>query len=571
MSASGAEPRPFALVTRTFSWARGSKFHWLLLAVLAIAVLYPVGLVVTGSFQNADTGAVSLDAWRRFVNQPGLLDSVWNTVSLTFVRQTISFAVAVPIAWLLARTNLPFNKWLEFLFWIAFFLPALPVTLGWILLLDPSYGLANGLLKHLGIGPFNIYSFWGIVWVHVIGKSIAVKVMLLTPAFRSLDASFEEASRISGGGTGTTLRRIVLPALMPAIVVVLLLSTIHALQSFEVEAILGPPFRFSVFSTQIFNLIRQPVPDFAAGMAVSTAMLALLLPLIAVQRWVTRRRDYSTIGGRFGSRKHQLGPWRWPAFAAVVGLSLMMTALPVVFLVVGTFMKLFGFFSIPHPWTTSHWATVLKDPVFLSSTRNTLAVGLGTVLVGLTLFTVVAYVSVRSKFRGRGALDFISWLPSVLPGIIFGVGLLRLFLAFPLLQPVYGTIVILVLALVITSMTTGTQVTKTSFVQLGSELEEAARVGGGAWYSVARRVLLPLVTPSLMAVAAITFISAASDVSSTVLLATGDTRTLALLQLNYMMDGRYEQAAIVGVVVVALTTGVAIIARWLGLRISVQD
>jgi iron(III) transport system permease protein len=466
---------------------------------------------------------------------------------------------------------MPFNRGLEFMFWIAFFLPALPVTLGWILLLDPSYGLVNSALDTFGLGPLNIYSFWGIVWVHVAGSSIAAKVMLLTPAFRMLDASFEEASRISGAGTFTTIRRIVAPSLTPVIAVVLLLSIIHALQWFEVEAILGPPFRFSVFSTQIFSLIRRAVPDYPAAMAIGTVMLAALAPLILLQRWVSRRRSYTTLGARFTPQKHRLGRWRVPAFILLVVVALTVTVVPVSLLVVGTFMKLFGFFSIPEPWTVSHWQEVLRDPIFLDSVVDTLIVGFGTVAVGVTMFTVVAYVLVRSRFRGGAALEFISWLPSVLPGIILGVGILRFFVAVPLVQALYGTTLVLIAAISITTLTTGTQITKASLTQLGVELEEAARVGGGAWHQVIRRIVLPLITPSLLAVAAMTFIAGASDVSTTVLLATSDTRTLALLQLNLMIVGSYERAAVVGVVVVALTTGIAILARWMGLRVAVQD
>ena len=90
---------------------------------------------------------------------------------MTFVRQLLSLPLAVLIAWLLARTDLPGRSWIEFAFWAAFFLPAFTVTLSWILLLDPEYGLVNtwiAALPFVAAGPFNIYSFWGIVWVHVV-------------------------------------------------------------------------------------------------------------------------------------------------------------------------------------------------------------------------------------------------------------------------------------------------------------------------------------------------------------------------------------------------------------------
>src|SRR5215475_8208739 len=178
------------------------------LAVVAFGVVLPVLLVVLQSFQVAPPGQPStygLDGWRAALREPGLRAAVANTLAVTVVRQLLSLPLAVLIAWLLARTDLPGRSWLEFAFWAAFFLPTLTVTLSWILLLDPEYGLVNAALARLfGRGPFDIYSFWGIVWVHVVTGSLTVKVILLTPAFRNMNAAFEEASYVVGGTTVRT-------------------------------------------------------------------------------------------------------------------------------------------------------------------------------------------------------------------------------------------------------------------------------------------------------------------------------------------------------------------------------
>ena len=278
--------------------------YTLILALVAVLVLYPVILVVLSSFQTARPGqpaALTLDAWRVALADPTILAAIWNTITVTVARHGIAFPVAILIAWILARTDIPGAHWLEFLFWIAFFLPALPVTLGWILLLDPEYGLLNQLVTVLPFvekGPFNIYSFWGIVWAHLGHSTIAVKVMLLTPAFRNLDASLEEASRISGASVLGTLFRVVVPVMTPVLLVVALLSLIHSLQAFEIEAILGPPFQFFIFSTKVYRLINQEPPLFASATALSSMVLGLIVPLIFVQRWMTSRRSYTTVSGQ---------------------------------------------------------------------------------------------------------------------------------------------------------------------------------------------------------------------------------------------------------------------------------
>ena len=229
----------------------------LVLAAVALCVVFPLVLVAIQSIQVAPPGQPArygLDGWRAAFGEPGLRAALVNTFKVTLVRQLLSLPLAVLIAWLLARTDLPGRGWIEFAFWAAFFLPPFTVTLSWILLLDPEYGLVNTWLARLpfvGSGPFNIYSFWGIVWVHVLTGSVTVKVILLTPAFRHMNASFEEASRVAGAGGLRTALRITVPVMAPTILSVLLLGTMVSLQTFEVEQVLGLPFRFFVFSTSI--------------------------------------------------------------------------------------------------------------------------------------------------------------------------------------------------------------------------------------------------------------------------------------------------------------------------------
>ena len=199
----------------------------------------------------------------------------------------------------------------------------------------------------MGKGPFNIYSFWGIVWVHVVTGSLTVKVILLTPAFRNMNASFEEASRVAGASTLRTALRITVPVMAPVILSVLLLGTMVSLQTFEVEQVLGLPFRFFVFSTMIYDLLVTRVPRYDAATALAVLVLAAMLPLVLVQQWLTRGRRYTTVTGQFQNQPHALGRLArgppWPSCSALV---LVVLGVPVVFALLGTFMKLFGFFNI---------------------------------------------------------------------------------------------------------------------------------------------------------------------------------------------------------------------------------
>jgi iron(III) transport system permease protein len=542
------------------------------LALVAFCVVFPIVLVVLQSFQVAAPGqpaAYGLDGWRAALGEPGLRAALVNTFTVTVVRQLLSLPLAVLIAWLLARTDLPGRSWIEFGFWAAFFLPSFTVTLSWVLLLDPDYGLVNTLVAKLpfvGKGPFNIYSFWGIVWVHVITGSLTVKVILLTPAFRNMNASFEEASRVAGGSTLQTALRITVPVMAPVILSVLLLGTMVSLQTFEVEQVLGLPFRFFVFSTMIYDLLITRVPRYDAATALAVLVLAAMLPLVLGQQWLTRGRRYTTVTGQFQNQPHRLGRWRAPASAFVLALVLIVLGVPVVFALLGTFMRLFGFFNIADPWTLDNWRTVLGDDQFLGSLRNTLVLAVGTAAVTVVVHSLIAYIAVRTRYAGRRLLDFISWLPFTVPGIILGLALLWLFLGVNFLRPLYGTTALLIIAGVISGMPLGVQVIKSGLMQLGGELEEASRIAGASWWTTYRRIVLRLMAPTLMAVAMITFVGAARNISNFALLSTSANRPLSILQLDYVAQRKFEEAVVVACIIMLISLAGALFARLLGLR-----
>jgi iron(III) transport system permease protein len=477
--------------------------------------------------------------------------------------------IAVMSAWLLARTDLPFGRWIEFGFWIAFFLPPLTSTMCWILLTDPHYGLLNQLLAGvfgLKQGPFNVYSFWGIVWVDVATVAVTIKVILLTPAFRYMNSTFEEASLISGASSVRTALRITLPLMMPVVLVVGILGTLAALQGFEIEQVLGVPFRFFVFSTMIYNLVQSSHPSYAPASALAMFVLLAMLPLIALQVWMTRGRRYTTVTGQFKSRPASLGRLRWPLFAVIVLVLAVILGVPIVFSFMATIMKVFGFFNIPEPWTLANWQRTFNDPFFVAALRNTLELAVGTAAVALVVYSLIAYIAIRSRYRLRRVLDFVSWLPVSVPGLIFGLAMLWLFLDLPVFRPLYGTIAMLILAGAITGMPLGVQIIKSSLQQLGPDLEEASRVAGGSWLASYRRIVLPLLGPALLTVGLIVFVGSARNISHVALLATSSTQPLSILQLNYIAEGRNEVAAVISFIVMLASVGGALLARAAGFK-----
>jgi iron(III) transport system permease protein len=548
----------------------------LIMASVAFLVLAPLTFTILSSFQLSQPGqpeVYSLSGWRNIFSDPSLLSALWNTFSLAITRQLIALIIGIFLSWLIARTDLPWRSALEFLFWLSFFLPSFPIALGWILLLDPDYGLVNRWLQQLAIinePIFNIYSFSGIVWVHLSVSTLGVKVLLLTPAFRNLDAALEESSHTCGAGTVATLARIVVPLMAPAIFVSTISGLIRSLEAFEIELLLGVPAGIQVYSTKIHDLLTFEPPEYAPATALSSFFLIVLLLLVFMQRRFTSRRLYHTVTGRgFSNRAITLGPWKYLICAVVTALASVITVVPAAVLMMGTFMTAFGYFDIPKPWTLDNWQLVMGDPIFMQSAWNTVVVGAATGIVGIILFPIIAYIVVKTKFVGRHFLDIFSWLPWAIPGIVMGLALIWTVFETRIFMPLYGTLYILIIAMAIKSMPLGVQICKAIMQQLGDELEEASYICGASWIQTYRRILIPILAPTLITIVLLAFIAAVRDISTIVLLGSSNSRTLALLALDFAINGQQGPASVVASLMVVIVIITALLARYVGRKVGI--
>jgi len=550
----------------SFRWGSQGFLCTLVLIGTAFLVVYPLLAIVVISFETSQPGELlsySLTGWQSAFQSPAIVQSILTTLHLTWWRQIIAMPVALLFVWLIARTDLPGRDYLEFTFWVAFFLPTLTVVQGYLLMFDPQYGIVNKLLAKLpffGPSTIDIYSFHGIIFAHLATNAISAPILLLTPVFRNMDASLEEAAQVSGSSVVGTFLRITIPLMAPGVLVVFLLSTIRAMETFEIEMFLGAPKNIYVYSMQVYDLVRSNPPRFSTAAALSVMVLLLIAPLVIAQMLVTRK-SFTTVGSRYRAKIIRLGAWRRPAFALVAGTALFTTVVPTLLLFVGTLMELWGFFDLPNPWTLRHWETVLSDPIFIRSLLNTVTIATGVALLGVVWGFIVAYIVVRTRFRARYVMDFVSWLPFALPGVILGLGFLR---------PMYGTVLMLIVALTVSAITSKIQVLRSNLVQIHGELEEAARAAGNSWLGGIRTVTVPLVFRGVLVVGILGFMSASRNVSIVALLSSSSNRPLSMLQLDYLTEGRYEAAAVVGTILVLLTVVVAFLVRVLGFRKGVQ-
>ncbi len=556
-----------------------------ILIVLGFFLIYPVLLLMINSFNVAPEFFIpprvwGLDNWRTALDTPGLLRSLGNTLMIWLIVVGISFPIAVTISWTLARTRIPFSHGLEFMFWVSFMMPGIATTVGWIMLADPDVGILNVMLKKLPFidnGIFNIFSVPGIIWAHIMANGISVKVMLLTPAFRNMDAALEEAGRVSGANPLRTMMRVTLPLMVAPMTLVLALQALRIFQSFEIEQLLGIPFQFFVYSTKIFDLARDDPPLYGQATVLASLTLVTVALIIPVQRWVLHRQRYTTISGQFKPGLLDLGRWKWVAFGAIATLIISLTIVPAAILGLGSVMTRTGYFNLNNVYTLNHWRLVTSDTIFIDALKTTFLIAITAAIMSPLVFSVVAYILVRTKWLGRGMLDTIIWVSGAVPGILLGLGLLQVFLGTSVggwrpLVPMFGTIYALLIVVILQGNTLTTNISKGAFVQIGQDMEEAARIAGAGWFRTYFRIWIPLLMPTLVLLGTFNFVIAAGATSQIILIASRDTMTLSIMALELMnpRSGEREAAGVVALFMMGMTVGVAVIARYFGNRMGIS-
>jgi iron(III) transport system permease protein len=542
---------------------------WFGLAGVALVCVLPVAVVIVGSLSEGNPFNDfhgSIQPWMRALESSQTLRSIGYSLVLS-LRVPVALLVSFVVAWYLARNDVLGKRTIMYALWLAFFLPILPATLGWILLLDPNYGIINNYAEAVIHAPvLDIYSLSGITWVHLTLSTIPIMVIIIEPAQRFIDTSYEEASTVSGAGTLTTLARVTFPLIAPTLLTALVAGTIKSLEAFEVEQVLGVPAGILVYSTRIFNLLRISPPDEPQAMALSTFFLVILFVLVLCYRSLLRRaRVAATLtgkGARLVPRERTRASYAVSAlcFAAIAATVI----LPFSMVFISSFSALFGFFNIEHPWTIEHWSGVIQSPAFISALLQSLIIGTVVGIIGTAVYLAIAWLLARNAFPGKSAISLAMWLPWAIPGVLLGTAFLTVFLNVPGLRLAYGSAVALVIVLMVQSLPFATHMFEASISQISPELEEASIMSGATPFETARRITIPLIAPMVASVFIISFMTAMKDISATVLVATPSTQTLPLLMFVYATTGRLEDASVVGVITILIATLMALVATRIG-------
>jgi iron(III) transport system permease protein len=512
-----------------------------------VLVLSPVGMLLYGSLSTSPPGDVGALSGAGFaaLGDPEVRSVFLETLVVASGATALSLLIAAPLSWLIARTDVPLAGLWENLLTLPLFIPPILLAVAWSIAASPRAGLVNRLLQVLGLpGPLvNIYTREGLIWF-LAQYGVAFQVSVLTGPLRALDASLEEAGRVSGAGQGVVLLRILLPLMFPVISNSALYAFARGVETFEGPLLIGLPGGIKTFAVYVYERIHHRArPEYQVASALGIAALLLLLPLMALQWRVVQGQTFHAIGGRgYRVTRLSLGPWRWVA-AGLCGLYGAISILfPALVLLFGSLSRMLGVFG--ENWLTwEHYRNLLRDRYLVQAVQNTLLVGLtgASAVVGLGMG--VAYLLVRGRrwARLRTAVNLATWVPVGIPGVLLGLGFLWTFAFLPGPFQLYGTIWALVIADITLCLPVTVRILQGALAQLNPDLEESARVCGVGLARAVWEVVFPLVWPSVVAAWLLSFLIILREVSASIMLAAPGNQVLAVALVVLVNQGRIEE------------------------------
>ena len=532
-----------------------------LIVILAITILYPMFWALLGSFQT-DEGVWTLAHYKR-VFTPYYLRVMGTTLIYAFSSVLLSLAVAMPLAWLVARSDMPGKGLVRAATVITFVMPPLFHALAFVFLLQPRTGLVNELFEYLtGFRPFNIYSMSGLVFATVCGL-FPQAFLLLDSAFRNIDPSLEEAAAITGANQWQTAGRVVFPLVLPAILSSVVLGMIEVLAVFGPPAVIGIPAKIYVMSTQIFVELASSPPRMEFAAALSILFLAIAGALLLLQDRLLRRRGFTTVAGK-GSRPKlvALGRWRWVAFGGSAFVLIVTLVLPTLMLVVVSFSRVWTQGPSLQNLTFDFYRAALGGGYgALASLGNTLIFAITTLVATIALGLPIAWIITRGNGLRVRVLRWLVYLPFSIPAVVFTVGVVLAYIRPPLV--LYGSMLIIVVCYFGRFLPFAVQPLSDGLRQIDRSLTEAARVVGSGVWQTATRIVMPMLKYATLSTAMLIFVACVREIVSIALLYSPGNESLMMTAMLLWDEGQAQITAALVVVIIVLAGSFYAIAQYL--------
>jgi iron(III) transport system permease protein len=546
-------------------------------AVMAYFTLVPLMMLIYGSVKSGPPGAsgsFTIKNYLALFENWRLAGALVNSLIFSAGSSLLAFTGGLYLAWITERTNVPLRKTIYACVLAPMIVPGILTTVGWIILFGRRSGIVNIIAtQYLGFDqPLEITNMAGMIWVQGTDQ-IPLAFLLLAAALRSMDPSLEEAAMVAGSGIVRTTYRITARVLLPAILAVWMISFVRAIENFEVPALIGMPAGILVFATEVYLATKNVPTDFGMASTFGVVYLAITaFGVILYLRWTAASEQFATITGKaYRPTAFDLGPWRKPISLLSLLGCLILFILPILIVVWSSFLP---YYMAPSQnafarLTLENYKNLWTLPLVRRAMWNSFVLGITSSTITMVLTAIVAWIIVRTRWRGKGSLDFLAFSPIAMPGLVLGIAILWLYLVLPV--PIYGTLWILLIAYVTKYLPYGMRACSSSMLQIKKELEEASEASGASWPHTFRRIILPLLAPGFVAGWIYVITHSFRELSTSIMLYRSGTEVISIVLFELWDGGQYPQLAALGMILVGILIVISLIARAIGARYSVQQ
>jgi iron(III) transport system permease protein len=571
----------------SFNWPRG-----VVVALASCAIFLPLFLIFYQSFLNAPffmpAKELGLDAYRFIFEDPDFAVAFKNAFWLASGLALIAVPLGGMLAFLMIRTDLPGKGFIAPLLLVPIFVSPMVMGFGYVVAMGPVGFYSLWAKDLLGFIPWNIYSFTSIVVIA--GLTHVPHVYLYaSSALKSLGSDVEEAARVTGASPLQVMFNVSLPMITPALAYAGVLVFFLGFEVFGLVLVLGDPEGHMVLATYLYKLTNKlGTPSYHLMAAVAVCLVMVTLPLVMVQRWLLKSSNkFVSIKGKGArSKAMPLGRWKWLAFALIFGWLMFTIIMPMSGIVLRSFVQYWGEgVKLVDVLTLQHFREILEQPALVRGIFNTVLIGVVGGGCAVICYCAIALAMHRKPDMITRFLDYSVLVPRAIPGLLAGLSFLWVFLfvpswldgalkgmdngaaiwlsehAIPMLRSLRSTIFALWLAYSVVWLAYGMRLISTALLQVGPELEEAARAVGATRGRVTRDVTVPLIKYGLFGAWLMVFLIFEREYSTGVYLLSPGTEVIGALLVSLWATGSTDLVAalsLINIALVAVGLGIAL-------------
>ena len=527
----------------------------LVFGFLLLFLAVPVGTVFYSAFVNAD-GSLTMGHFGAFFNQPLMKEAFFNSLYVAGWSALLGSLIAVPLAYFTVRFEFRGALIIQTLGVLPLIMPPFVGAVAMQLIFGRS-GSVNLLLNDwFGFTIPFMEGLNGVIFVEALHYFPFI-LMNLVVALRNIDGAMEEAAFNLGSRGFRLFRRVIFPLALPGYVAGTSLVFVKVFDDLGTPLVLGTT---NMLAPQAYLRITQVGLEDPLGYVISVIMIAFSILALWLSARVLKGRDYSTLqkGGN-SIQKRKLRPVESVLAYGWIILVLMLVLSPHMGVLLLSLASVWSFAPLPDGYTLAHYSAVFSESQgMIANTLLYCGLAAG---VDVILGTAIAYLMLRTRLPARQWLDFMASAALAIPGIVLAIGFLRTFRGIEL--PGTGTLltsswIIIMIAYSVRRLPYALRSCVASLQQINVSLEEAAQSLGATRMSTIRRVVVPLMAGGMLAGFVTSFVTAAVELSATIMLVTKDSQAPMSYGIYLYMQsaaGRGPGAALGVLAVAAVAIG----------------